>query len=73
MRIIVRVNPNAKTEIVEQTGEREYKVSFKVKPVKGEANKKAREMLCKYFDLPKHSVILVGGKTSRNKVFEIKE
>lgn len=37
----------------------------------GEANKKVIEMLAKFYDVPKTSIRLVRGETSKQKVFEI--
>jgi uncharacterized protein YggU (UPF0235/DUF167 family) len=71
MKISVKVITNSSQDKVEQTCENEYKVYVHAKPVKGEANKKVREALCEYFSLPKHKVALVGGKTSKNKLFKI--
>ena len=72
MKINVKVIPNSSKEEVKLTANGEYRVYIHAKPIKGEANKRAREVLCEFLGLPKHKVILVSGKTAKVKVFEIK-
>ncbi len=71
MKINIRVKPSSSQSRVVQISEKEYQVYVKAKPIKGEANKKVREVLCQFLNLPKHKVVLIAGKTSRHKIFEI--
>ena len=83
MKIIVKVKPNAKKESVERVtqpslglaGDKselvEYKVSVKEPPVGGKANEAVTKALAKYFDISSSLVVLVSGKISKKKIFEI--
>ena len=71
MKITVKVKPNAKQEKVEKTGEKEYSVWVKEKPVEGRANDAAIRALAEYFHVPAAQVVLIKGRTSREKVFEL--
>jgi uncharacterized protein YggU (UPF0235/DUF167 family) len=73
MKIKVKVITNSSQQKVEETADHEYRVYVHAKPIKGEANAKTREALCEYFNLPKHKVVMVSGKTSRLKVFRIND
>jgi len=72
MKISVKVIPNSSRKEVIQLSEKDYRVYINAKPIKGEANKQARELLCRFLNQPKHCVVLVSGKTSRMKIFEIR-
>lgn len=72
MFINITVNPRSRLEKVEQVSEKEYKLSFNVVPEKGRANQKVVEMLSDYFDCPKSNIEIKLGKSSREKVVEIK-
>jgi uncharacterized protein len=71
MRITVKVKTSAKENQVEKTGEGEYRVLVKAKPVEGKANEAVREALAEHFDIPRSKVVLLLGQTSKQKVFEI--
>jgi len=71
MRIRVRVKPKAKKEEVKKISEEEYEVKVKEPPEGGRANERLIELLSKYFKVPKSSIRIVSGHTSRNKVVEI--
>jgi uncharacterized protein len=74
--LLVSVIPNAKHEKREQQtdllGNTIYKVRLTVPPIDGKANAALIAFLSKQFDLPKSSFTIVRGKTSRQKVVEIK-
>ncbi|MEI7690768.1 MAG: DUF167 domain-containing protein [bacterium] len=72
MKINVKVIPNSSKREVVQISETEFRVYINAKPIKGEANKQARELLCLFLNQPKHCVVLVSGRTSRMKIFEIR-
>jgi hypothetical protein len=51
--------------------EREYQVSVQAAPVAGKANEAVVQLLANYFSVPKSSVKLLRGQSSRKKLFEI--
>ena len=71
MYINITANPHSRFEKVEKVTEKEYRLSFNVVPEKGKANQKIAEMLSKYFSVPKSSIQIKLGKTSKEKVVEI--
>ncbi|MFA4996192.1 MAG: DUF167 domain-containing protein [Patescibacteria group bacterium] len=81
-KISVKVIPGAKVEQIQTVlplsssdltrGSMEHsKVWVKGKPVDGEANKCVIELLSKHFSVPKSSIFIVRGLTSRNKIIQI--
>ena len=72
MKISVKVIPGSSQQKVVQLSETDFRVYVNVPPVKGEANKQARDLLCRFFNLPRHQVILVSGKTAKIKTFEVR-
>jgi len=71
MKITVKVKTNAKADRVEKTGEGEYRVMVKAKPLEGKANDAVRSALAEHFGIPRSKVVLILGQTSKQKVFEI--
>lgn len=71
MKVRVRVRPGAKTEKVEQVSETEYRVWVKAPPREGKANAAVVEVLSRHFKIPRRSVVLLRGESSRDKLFEI--
>jgi hypothetical protein len=67
----VRVIPrSSRSEIV---GEHDgaLKVKLNAPPVDGAANEELIRLLAKAFDLPKKSIAIVGGQTSKSKLIQI--
>ena len=60
-----------KQERVEKTGENEFLVSVKAKPVEGKATEAVVKALAEYFNISKSRIALIKGQTSRFKVFDI--
>jgi hypothetical protein len=73
MRIFVKAKPNAKEEKVEKIGEFDYRVSVREAPIKGKANEAIINALAEYFKVPKVSVRIIAGPTSRNKIIDVIE
>jgi uncharacterized protein len=77
MILHVSVIPNAKHEKREQQtdllGNTVYKVRLTVPPIDGKANDALIKFLSKQFDLPKSDFKIVRGKTSRQKVVEVRK
>lgn len=80
MKIIVRAKPRAKAEKVERldkpslfggTEQAEYRVSVKELPVAGKANEAIIRALAEYFKVPKSSVRIISGQTSKRKIVEL--
>ena len=71
VRISVKVKPNSKKELVEQTGEKQYNVRVKEKAIEGRANEAVVKLLSQYFGCPKSNVSVAIGLKSKNKVIII--
>jgi len=71
MKIKVQVIPRSSRNAVERLKEKEYKVWVTAPPVGGKANEAVIQLLAWEFDVPKSSVSLISGHTSKNKTFEI--
>lgn len=78
MRISVHAKLHAREEKVEKTviqrltgPEDQYQVFVKELPVDGKANEAIIRVLAEYFKVPKSSVRIVAGGTSREKIVEI--
>ncbi len=75
MKVLVTVKPgSSKEEIVEtigENGERSLTIWTHARAHDNEANKKVIELVSDYYHVPKTSLKLVRGETSRNKVFEV--
>ncbi len=78
MRILVKARPKAKREGVTPPtpklfgdGEEVYIVSVKEPPVDGKANDAIVRVLVEYFKVPKTSVRIISGQTSKRKIIDI--
>ena len=71
MIITVTVNSHSRFEKVEKIDEKNYRVSFNVKPERGKANKRVIELLADYFSVSKSQISILLGKTAKEKVIEI--
>jgi uncharacterized protein (TIGR00251 family) len=72
MRISVRVKPNARKNEVQRLEDKRFLVTVTAPPVEGKANEKVVELLAEYFHVPKRSVIILKGVTSKEKIVKIK-
>lgn len=70
MRINVRVIPRAKLNRVEVQPDGTVRVHTTTAPTDGKATNDVIKMLAEYYDVPKTSIKLIRGATSRDKVFE---
>lgn len=67
----IRISPNAsKNEIIKSEGI--VKVKITAQPVDGKANKALVEFLSKQFKVPKTSIEIIKGETSKDKTLLIK-
>lgn len=71
MKINVRVIPRAKINQVEVQPDGLVRVHTTTAPTDGKATNDVIKMLAKYYNVPKTSIKLVRGATSRDKVFEL--
>lgn len=71
MKIIVKVKPSAKEEKIVKVDDTHYRVAVKEPPVNGRANVAVISSLANFFKVPKASVRIVSGFTSKEKVIEI--
>lgn len=63
---VIRVCPNAKkNEIIKNDGD--VKIKITAQPIDGKANKAVIEFLAKTFKIPKTSIEIIKGETSKDK------
>ncbi len=66
-----RISPNAKkNEIIKENDV--VKIKITVQPVDGKANKAVVEFLSKTFKIPKTSIVILKGETSKDKTIFFK-
>jgi hypothetical protein len=73
MRVYVKVIPRSSKNEVTKISEGEYKVKLTAPPVDGAANAMLLKLLAEYFDVPKSSLQIIGGKSAKVKIVEIFE
>lgn len=71
MRIYVKVFPKSGRNEVVEIAKNQFEVRVTALPAKGEANKAVLKMLAKHFKIAKSLVLIVGGKTTREKIIDI--
>ena len=71
MIINVRVIPRAKINRIEVQLDGVVRVHTTTAPTDGKATADVIKMLARHYDVPKTSIRLIRGETSRDKVFEI--
>ena len=71
MRIYVRVTPRAGKNEVLKISEGEYIVKVTAVPEKGKANVAVIKLLADHFNVPKSSISIIVGKSTRVKLVEI--
>ncbi len=62
----IKISPNSKTNEIIKT-ETETKIKITAQPIDGKANKGLIEFLSKKFKIPKTSIQIVKGETSKEK------
>ncbi len=70
MKITVRVIPRAKINRIEVQSDGVVRVHTTTAPTDGKATADVIKMLAEYYNVPKTSIKLVRGATSRDKIFE---
>lgn len=71
LRIWVTVKPQSKKEEMRKIAEAEYIALVRAPAREGKANEATIELLADYFSVPKSSVRIIRGQTSRRKLVEI--
>ena len=71
LKIWVTVKPQAKREEVKKTAEGQFLVLLHAPAQEGRANQALIQLLASYFSVPKSSVKVIRGQTSRKKLVEI--
>ena len=70
MKITVRVIPRAKINRIEVQPDGVVRVHTTTAPTDGKATADVIKMLAEYYNVPKTSIKLVRGATTRDKIFE---
>lgn len=70
-RISVTVKPQARKAVVTEIASGEYRVAVRAPAQEGRANEAVIELLAEYFSVPKSTIKIIRGKSSRRKVIEI--
>lgn len=71
MRISVKVKANSSLERVEKIDDSNYSVWVRAKPADGKANEAVIKALAGYFGIAKSKIILLKGRSSRQKILEV--
>ena len=71
MIIKVKIFPGSKKAHIEKKAENSFVLNIRKKPIEGEANEEAIDMLKEYFNVTKSQIRLIRGFKRRNKIFEI--
>lgn len=71
MKLSVTIKAGARQNRIEKTGERQYSLWVKAPPREGRANEALQSLLGEYLGVPKSSVRIVSGHTSRRKIVEV--
>ncbi len=71
LRLRVLVGPNAKKTEVVGVQDGALKIRLQAPPIEGKANEALVRFLAEQLDLPRKSIVLTHGGTSRNKTLEI--
>jgi uncharacterized protein (TIGR00251 family) len=70
-RLLVKVYPRAKSNCLSGKSGEAYRLHLKAPPVDGKANEACIRFFASLFGLPRASVLIVSGLTSRMKVLRI--
>lgn len=70
-RIKLKVKPGAKQGSIEKATDGSFVVKVTAPAEGGRANQAVKEALAEYLDIPKSSVTIRHGLTSRNKIIQI--
>jgi uncharacterized protein len=71
IKISVKVKANTSQERIEKIDDTDFIVWIREKPVEGKANGAVIRTLAEYFGVAKSNIVLLKGKASKHKIFEI--
>ena len=71
MKIVVKVHPKSSQNKVKKISNLELAVYTNAPAEKNRANRAVAELLAGYFDVPKRSISILAGHTSRSKIIEV--
>ncbi len=71
MILTIKVKPNSKNQSIEEQPDGSLTVHLKSPPVDGKANQELIVILAKKFKVPKSSIAIKCGLSSKNKLVEI--
>jgi len=73
MKLNIRVIPrSSESKVVGEMANGTLKVKLTTPPIDGKANEDLIKILAKHFKVSKSSIKILKGKTSKNKIIEIK-
>ena len=70
MQVNIRVMPRAKLNKIDPQPDGTIRVHTTAAPADGDANAAVIKLLARHFDVPKSSIRIIRGTTSRDKVIE---
>jgi uncharacterized protein (TIGR00251 family) len=70
-KLSVQVKPQSRKQSITKISEQEYRIAVRAAPVAGKANEEVVELLARYFSVPKSSVKVLRGQSSRKKLVAI--
>ena len=70
-KVSVTVKPNARHPSVEEISEAEFRVAVRAPAQEGAANRAVIEALAEFLAVPKYTLRIVRGQSSRKKLVEI--
>ena len=71
-KLSVQVKPQARKQSITKISEQEYRIAVQAAPIAGKANEEVVELLARYFSVPKSSVKVLRGQSSRKKLVAIR-
>ena len=71
--IQVKVKPNSRASLLQQTADGTWLAQLKSPPVEGKANEELIALVAKHFKLRKSDVSIKSGASSRTKLIQISE
>jgi len=69
-QITLRVTPRARRNAIEAQPDGTYRIYTTAAPADGDANSAVIKMLARHLNVPKTSITIIRGHTSRDKVIE---
>jgi uncharacterized protein (TIGR00251 family) len=67
----IKVHPRAKKDVIAGTVGEALKVALTAPPVEGKANEACIRFLAEFLRVPRSSVTIAAGETSRNKIIRV--